>query len=1061
MIVLHTAIVDRRLCVWGEAAPGSGAAAEPDQGLDPSTLPFAATADQLAEALARADGGFRPNPGRMERITAQLPTRGRRPVPSSPMVAEPPRGRGRLRIRPWQVTGVALDLEEALTLLLSARGRKVLAPGLPISADLAFWSEALELVLRIVAKGEVLASLMEADGAFEARWEPIFAPPVLEALAHLARRMPPAARALGSSAESEPLELVRAFVEVMTDHLVRSAQWPEGILPPRTNGEGPPASSSDRTPDEAWLEALRAPDPRVHGDPEKIAGLAGRIRDWRRPLHGRISGPWRLTFRLDEPDASTEPDGPGTGGDADEMIPSSGETWCLEYVLQDASEPSLALPLSEAWSPSTAEARAFLRGRSPRAFLLQSLGQAARLCAGVDRSFENPSPARARLDTGEAHRFLRDEAPLLQAAGFGVQLPAWWTDRRTPPRPTLRAIATPDAFDVGGGSLDLGALISVRWEVLVGDRTLSDEELEALARLEAPLVRLEGRWMELDTGVLDEVAARARGEGLELPANRLLRMALGAEEGPGKLQVREVEARGAFGELLEGLREAHFRLLDPPQGLDAELRPYQRRGLSWLAFLGRWGLGACLADDMGLGKTIQTLALVQRDREEGATTARPVLVVCPTSVSTNWLREAERFVPELEARLHHGPDRLRGPEFTEAAGTADLIVTTYALLHRDIEDLAKVPWRAVVLDEAQNIKNPDTRRARAARSLPADFRVALTGTPVENHVGDLWSIMEFLNPGLLGGRGEFRKRYFLPIQSRGDEEAGRRLRRITRPFVLRRVKTDRTVIRDLPDRIDTHEYCTLTREQATLYRAIVRELEESLAGGAEGIQRKGIVLATLTRLKQVCNHPAQFLDDSSPIPGRSGKVERLVELLDEVRDVGGRSLIFTQYARMGTLLQAHLQEQFGREVPFLHGGVSRTRRQEMVDRFQEEEGPETFILSLKAGGTGLNLTAANHVFLFDRWWNPAVETQATDRAYRIGQRRNVHVHRFVCQGTVEEQIDQMVERKRGVARKVVGAGEAWLTELDDDELRSVFALRSVDAEGEDDPEPVTTSRSAS
>ncbi len=385
---------------------------------------------------------------------------------------------------------------------------------------------------------------------------------------------------------------------------------------------------------------------------------------------------------------------------------------------------------------------------------------------------------------------------------------------------------------------------------------------------------------------------------------------------------------------------------------------------------------------------------------------------------------------------------MKGAAFGKAAEKHAMVISSYALLQRDLEDLRQVDWAGVVLDEAQNIKNPETKQAHAARSLKAGYRIALTGTPVENHVGDLWSIMEFLNPGFLGTEAQFRRSFFIPIQAGRDPEAARRLKQITGPFILRRLKTDRTIIADLPDKVEAKVFCTLTREQASLYAAVLKEAEQALES-AEGIQRKGVVLATLSKLKQVCNHPAQFLGDNSPIAGRSGKLARLVEMLEEILAVGDRALIFSQFAEMGAILKRHLQETFGREVLFLHDGVPRGQRDRMVERFQANgDGPPVFILSLKAGGTGLNLTRANHVFHFDRWWNPAVEDQATDRVFRIGQARNVQVHKFICAGTLEEKIDELIERKQAVASEVIGTGEGWLTELSNEQLRDIFALRS-------------------
>jgi SNF2 family DNA or RNA helicase len=516
-------------------------------------------------------------------------------------------------------------------------------------------------------------------------------------------------------------------------------------------------------------------------------------------------------------------------------------------------------------------------------------------------------------------------------------------------------------------------------------------------------------------------------------------LALGVTPEGTTLPARGAVATGWVGAFLNQLTASSFTELPPPAGLDATLRPYQIRGYSWLAFLRRWGLGACLADDMGLGKTLQTLALLVRDREEGVT--RPVLLVCPMSVVGNWSREAARFAPQLPLMIHHGPTRAKTKAaLKKAAAKVAVVLTSYGLLTRDRELFEPLSWSGVILDEAQTIKNPNTKTAQAARAITSDYRVALTGTPVENHVGDLWALGQFLNPGLLGTAAAFRRDFFTPIQRHGDQAAAERLKKLTGPFLLRRLKTDPTVIRDLPAKIETTEFCTLTREQATLYAAVVNELGEAISG-AEGIQRKGLVLAALSKLKQVCNHPAQFLGDRSAIPNRSGKLTRLTQMLEELLDAGDKALVFTQFTEMGDIIRRHLQETFGREVLFLHGGTSRKQRDEMVERFQSAAGPPVFLLSLKAGGTGLNLTAATHVFHFDRWWNPAVEAQATDRAFRIGQRRTVQVHPFVCSGTLEEKIDEMLARKREIAAAVVGTGEAWLTELGDEQLREVLTLR--------------------
>jgi SNF2 family DNA or RNA helicase len=451
-------------------------------------------------------------------------------------------------------------------------------------------------------------------------------------------------------------------------------------------------------------------------------------------------------------------------------------------------------------------------------------------------------------------------------------------------------------------------------------------------------------------------------------------------------------------------------------------------------------MGAVLADDMGLGKTVQLLALFAHDLEK-PDGAGPTLLVCPMSLVGNWERETAKFTPHLRVHVQHGKERPQGKDFRAVVLASDLVITTYSLLARDSAALRKLPWRRVVLDEAQAVKNAATQAAIAARALKAPRRIAVTGTPVENRLADLWSLMEFANPKLLGDAADFKRRFALPIERAGSTDASARLRNLTQPFVLRRVKTDTSIISDLPEKLEMEVICTLTGEQAALYQSVVEDMLERIANSS-GIERRGLVLATMTKLKQVCNHPAQFLRDGSRIGGRSGKLARLEETLDEVLAAGEKALLFTQYAEFGELLRTHLTARFGREVAFLHGGLSKAQRDAMVARFQQEErqGPSLFVLSLKAGGTGLTLTAANHVIHVDRWWNPAVEDQATDRAFRIGQSRAVQVRKFVCAGTLEEKISLMIRDKRGLAASVVGTGEGWLTELSTSQLRELLTL---------------------
>jgi SNF2 family DNA or RNA helicase len=502
--------------------------------------------------------------------------------------------------------------------------------------------------------------------------------------------------------------------------------------------------------------------------------------------------------------------------------------------------------------------------------------------------------------------------------------------------------------------------------------------------------------------------------------------------------------QGWVGDLLAGSIEARLAPAPTPPGFTATLRPYQQRGLSWLAFLSRLGLGAGLADDMGLGKTVQLLAVEAVDREHES--HRPTLLLCPMSLVGNWQREAARFAPQLRTYAHHGSDRHHGAELAQTLTEVDVLITTYGTALRDVDELAAHRWRRLVLDEAQAVKNSQAAASRAVRRFRADSRIALTGTPLENRLSELWSLMDVLNPGLLGSAERFRTRFAVPVERHGDPDAAELLRRVTRPYLLRRVKTDPTIIDDLPEKIEIVQDYRLTPEQASLYQTVVDDMMARIAE-SDGIQRRGNVLAAMAKLKQVCNHPAQLLHDGSAIGRRSGKVTRLEELLTEILAEGDKVLCFTQFAEFGHLLVPHLAARFDTEVLFLHGGVSRARREEMVARFQVPGGPSIFLLSLKAGGTGLNLTAANHIVHLDRWWNPAVENQATDRAFRIGQQRTVQVRKFLCAGTLEERIDEMIQKKTALAQLVVGDGEGWLTELSTGELRALFAL-SAEAVGE-------------
>nr|WP_307857803.1 SNF2-related protein [Micromonospora sp. C97] len=895
----------------------------------------------------------------------------------------------------------------------------------------AAWARSLALALPPAARAAVLPAT--AAGSPTPTPAAVAQRPGERAAAAAQRSGERAAAATAGSGDREltAAALVADALDALTDAAARAAlattTLARGLRP------GGPAP--------AWLVALAGPQRDFTIDPAGLATLRAELDAWQRDAAG---GPVRASFRLVEPapDEVTEPflaTAPALADSAPVPVGSTGGgRWRLEFGLQAADEPGLHVDAGEVWRGPQTPGGLAGRTASPQETLLAELGRASRLWPDLDAALRTAAPEAMELDVEGAHRFLSAGAPVLHAAGFGVLLPSWWQRPSARLGARLRARSRTAPGTVGGvdAGVGLDALVDYRWEIALGDQPLSAEELAVLAEMKTPLVRLRGRWVELDPGRLAAGLRLLRSAG-ELTVADLLRLGLADGEATGALPVLEVTADGALGDLLAGAVERRLTPLDPPPGFEGTLRPYQQRGLAWLAFLRSLGLGGVLADDMGLGKTVQLLALLAGDPPE----AGPTLLVCPMSLVGNWQREAARFTPGLRVHVHHGAERARGAEFTAAAHGADLVLTTYSVAARDAADLAGIDWHRVVVDEAQAIKNASTRQAEAVRALPARQRVAVTGTPVENRLADLWSIMQFANPGLLGPAATFRKRFAEPIERHGDAEAAERLRRITGPFVLRRLKTDSSIISDLPEKLEMEVLCNLTAEQAALYRVVVDDMLARIET-SDGIERRGLVLATMTRLKQVCNHPAQLLRDGSPLEGRSGKLARLTEILEEVLAAGERALLFTQYAEFGAMLRGHLSARFGREVLFLHGGVGKAERDTLVQRFQSAEGPPLFVLSLKAGGTGLTLTAANHVVHVDRWWNPAVEDQATDRAFRIGQRRRVQVRKFVCAGTVEEKVAALIADKRSLAERVVGTGEQWITELSTGQLRDLFALEA-------------------
>jgi non-specific serine/threonine protein kinase len=648
----------------------------------------------------------------------------------------------------------------------------------------------------------------------------------------------------------------------------------------------------------------------------------------------------------------------------------------------------------------------------------------------------------------DAYRFLQ-EVPLLEESGVLVRLPDWWRKR---PKPRVNVTIG----DKKKSRFGADTMLDFNVELALGDQKLTEREWRELLAAEDGLVRLKGQWVEVDREQIAEaldhwkrVEAEAGDgisfvEGMRLLAGATADLGVESGSGDGTRSWSQVSAGRGLSKILTDLRDpAHLAAAKPGRALRGTLRPYQESGLNWLLLLTRLGLGACLADDMGLGKTIQVISLLLVSNKQAGSPRKPSLLVLPASLLANWKAELGRFAPSLTTRFVH-PSETEAAELAAMAedpgrsfANTDLVLTTYGMVLRK-QWLQEVAWRLVVLDEAQAIKNAGARQTRAVKKLKGDARVALTGTPVENRLSDLWSLFDFLCPGLLGSAARFKQ--FTKALAQRDHDRYAPLRNLVAPYILRRLKTDKSVIADLPDKTEMKVFCGLAKNQAVLYRRSVRELASALVQTG-GTKRRGLVLAYLMRFKQICNHPSNFLGDDQYAPADSGKFERLGSICEEIASRQEKVLVFTQFKEMTEPLAAFLADVFGREGLILHGGVAVKKRKAMIDTFQREDGPPYFVLSLRAGGTGLNLTEGSHVIHFDRWWNPAVENQATDRAFRIGQKRNVLVHKFICRGTVEEKIDDLIEEKTALAGDLLeGGATAVLTEMGDEELIQLVSL---------------------
>ncbi len=1196
-------------------------------------------------------------------------------------------------LQPWQVEGFVLQPLSAFRFLSSLPLHITHGEDSFLGGDLRFWSQIARWSLDLISRCKFLPAIeRQLDGSSIARWQPLLDSAVDSSrLERFAQQMPLGCRTYQSPGENtdnssviespfsvnipwEPQELILDFLSKTIDSQIRSMIGSQTILEPRVMSGLPSAVRQ-------WLQALTAMSQGLNSEAGGQERLATVLKSWTMPVQSQLMGKnqFRTCFVLNAPDAGEN-------------------NWSLGYYLQAADDAQFLVDAKTIWNHPVEKFVYQNRTiRQPQEVFLRGLGLASRLYPAIAPSLEEAQPLCLSLNPMEAYEFIKAVAWRFEDSGLGVVLPPslanqeGWANR-------LGLKIAAKTSPKKSGRLGLESLLAFKWELAIGEQTISKQEFDKLVALNSPLVEINGEWVELRPQDIKTAQGffASRKEKMSLSLEDALRLGSGDTQTIEKLPVVSFEASGALQELLSTLTNNDaLAPLPKPAGFQGDLRPYQQRGMAWLAFLERWGLGACLADDMGLGKcvapdtrvyingglvtaaeiwsnyagetkfdgegfwtqpqevlmvnsineatgkiiqapiqrlyrqqvkeklrkitlkngsnititkrhklltnrgwtnelqigdyvcvpsktvwqgkpeapdllmplgrlgmhntvytngwqralvsinhvisgeplqeyqqlkpskctvstleayakldlqelditrqslqdpidrevfycqiesiedveyegwvydfevrehhnfvanniichnTIQFIAFLLHLKEEKSL-EKPTLLVCPTSVLGNWEREVRKFSPTLKAWQHHGDKRPKGKKFADMANKQDLVITSYSLVHRDLKSLQGVDWQIIALDEAQNVKNPEAKQSQAVRQLESTFRVALTGTPVENRLQELWSILDFLNPGYLGNRQFFQRRFAMPIEKYGDTASLSQLRSLVQPFILRRLKTDRKIIQDLPEKQEINVFCGLSPEQAQLYQELV---DASLAeiDEAEGLQRRGLILGLLVKLKQVCNHPQQYLKQAKLTePRLSGKLLRLQEMLEEVLSEGdgygaggsGRALIFTQFAEWGKLLQPYLEKYLGREVLFLYGSTKKKQREEMVDRFQHDpQGPPIMILSIKAGGVGLNLTRANHVFHFDRWWNPAVENQATDRVFRIGQKRNVQVHKFICSGTLEEKIHDIIESKKQLAEQVVGTGENWLTELNTDQLRNLLVLDRNAIIGEED-----------
>jgi SNF2 family DNA or RNA helicase len=928
-------------------------------------------------------------------------------------------------VKKWHIDTVALKPNQILDFLLSIDDLSV--NDFARSSSVHYWIEAAKFAFELIINESYLPAMdilykNQEKTTFTGCWKAIIKAKHKTRFQKLINEMPNNCLTFSSNPLNHE-EVLITFLNKTIDSFLRNKV---GVFLPR-KADDFQGEINDIALE--WFESLFSPEKEKIGYPTtQFDVFSGMLKAWLKKAYPEVPiNPLRTCFRLEPPN-----------------LDMGHLSWKINFQLQAANDPSLVIPAEEIWKSTTSTLN-FIEDRyeNPRERLLKDLIEAGEIYSKFNDSLEKQFPTEVLLDELDAFRFLNEYSQQLEDKGFNVLLPSWWEN---PNKLNLKLNVEPfDQISNLDSVFRLNSFLKFEWEVAIGDTILTPAEFEKLSELRVPFVEIRGKWVKLDLNDVKDSIALIQEKYRELKYQDALKLSLIEESEESNISV-SLDGSNFLENLITRVnRTAKIQALPKPEAFIGELRPYQKVGFSWLKFLRDYGFGACLADDMGLGKTIQVIAFLLFELEEENNIRSPSLLICPTSIVGNWFKEIKRFGPSLSVLIHHGPSRQTDENLCNIVNDYDLIITTYNLANRDKHLLAEINWKNVILDEAQNIKNPRAKQTRAIKKLEGSNKIALTGTPIENRLTELWSIMDFLNPGYLGSLNNFEKDFVGSIQKTSSKHEAEKLSKLVKPFILRRLKTDSTIISDLPEKFETNIYCSLHEEQAILYEAVVKNLFKQL-NQAKGIHRKGLVLSTITKLKQICNHPAQFIHDpESKLKGRSCKFERLVEMLEEVLANNDKALLFTQYKKLGLMLKRFLEKEMGKEVLFLSGDTSLKKREALIERFQDQhpESPKLLILSIKAGGVGLNLTAANHVFHIDRWWNPAVENQATDRAFRIGQEKNVLVHRFICIGTLEESIEQLINQKKMLAENIIPTGDVGLTELSVDDLRDVLSLRSI------------------